>query len=78
MSSRYLWVLTLSTHVQQFLRRRGDLGVVGCFFLDNHHVLAIGSIEFQVITISPSTKFVDITLQMMIVTKTENQVGLDR
>ena len=61
--------LTLSR--KHLLIRRGALGVLGCFFLDMimYIVLALSSIEFQVITISPSTEIVDITLQMMIVSR---------
>ena len=36
------------------------------------HVLAFGSVKLQVITISPSTQTVDITLQIMIVSRCVN------
>ena len=36
------------------------------------HVLAFGSVKLQVITISPSTQIVDITLQIMIVGRCVN------
>ena len=37
-----------------------------------NHVLAFGSVKFHVITISPSKKIVDITLQIMIVGRCVN------
>ena len=47
----------LALHAQDRLLIRGELGMMGHFFLDSDdHVLAFDSIKFQVITTSPSTQ----------------------
>ena len=50
-----LWELTLSR--QQLLIRRGELSMMGCFFLDYDHVLIFGGVKFQVLLTLPTSHF---------------------
>ena len=51
---------------------KGGVRYDGLFLSRYNHVFAFGSVKFHVITIGPSTKIVDITLQIIIVSRCVN------